>query len=282
MGGPARCRRSLSPSRARTARSAARCSPEHVDGVDIHRHARDTGLFLRQRLELFTTACEAVGHAHRQLVVHRDLKPSNLLVTAAGRPKLVDFGVARLLTEAGEQQSGQPRATRAYASPEQLQGEPVAVTDDVYSLGMILHELLTGHRPAVGPDGPVPDDALDADLRAITATALAQTAATRYPSVGALCEDIARYQTHHPVGARGGDALYRARRFIARHRLGVVGAVLVTASLVVGLSLVLMRARQADRERDAARLAATRVAQISEFLTRSCHSPIPTGRSGRR
>lgn len=239
---------------------------EHVDGVSITAYAHDARFTTRERLRLFLEVCDAVAHAHQRLVVHRDLKPSNLLVSADGRPRLVDFGVARLLTDTEAPFAEQPRATRAYASPEQLRGEAISATDDVHSLGVILLELLRGTRP--GPDDRSGVDALDPDLRAIAGRAAAPNAAARYPSVGALADDINRHLEHHPVLARGDDPLYRTRRFMARHRLGVLGTLAVAGSLIGGLSLALVHAQRADRERDAAQVAATTATEVSEFLTR--------------
>lgn len=241
---------------------------EHVDGVSIDRHAHESSCSRRERLGLFVAICEAVGYAHRQLVVHRDLKPSNVLVTAAGQPKLVDFGVARLLTESADGLATHSPATRSYASPEQLRAEPIAVTDDVYSLGVILHELLTGQRPGTDPDRGAPDAALETDLRAIVTTATAPQASERYPSALALGDDVTRFLTRQPVAARGGDRLYRAHRFVARHGIAVIAAATVLVSLLGGLSLALAQARRADQARDVAQVAAIKASRVSEFLTR--------------
>lgn len=249
---------------------------EYVDGVAIDHYVRDTRLSRRERLTLFVDVCHAVAYAHQQLVVHRDLKPSNLLVSADGRLKLVDFGVARLLTDAATLTTVLPQATRAYASPEQLRGEPIAVTDDIYSLGVLLRELMTPGRAEIDKvrDRDAADYrdttafALDPDIRAIIAMATAPAASTRYPSVGAFAEDIARHLEQHAVAARGDKRFYRAGRFIARHRMSVFGAVVVAVLLVSGLSLAVRQAQRADRERDAARIAATNATEVSQFLTR--------------
>ncbi len=241
---------------------------EHIDGIAIDRHAREASLTIQQRLVLFIEVCAAVAYAHRLLVVHRDLKPSNLLVTADGRPKLVDFGVARFLTEAATPPIGQPLATRGYASPEQLRGDPIAVTDDIYSLGVILQELLTGRRRASTSDTRNPLEALDRDLQAIIGAALAPLAADRYPSVEMLRDEIMRHLRREPVAVRSGERLYRWRRFVSRNRLGVAAATVVAVSLAAGLSIAMAQASRADRERDAARVAAINATQVSEFLTR--------------
>src|SRR5690606_2482942 len=123
---------------------------EHVEGEHIDRWCQARKLALRPRIELFLKVCAAVEHAHRHLVIHRDIKPANILVTAAGEPKLLDFGIARLLEgESAVQrtETGQRALTLAYASPEQVAGQPLSTATDVYSLGIVLYQLLTGARP---------------------------------------------------------------------------------------------------------------------------------------
>lgn len=265
---------------------------EFVAGLPIDRHARELSLPVEARLALFLAACDAVQYAHRNLVVHRDLKPSNLLVTGEGQVKLLDFGIARLLPD-GEQsdtatQTGSRLLTPAYASPEQLRGEPIAVASDIYSLGVILYELLSGQKPhpSVGRPphelardilelDPVPPShaaggpfgrRLRGDLDTIVAMALRKEPTRRYPSVEAFAGDIRRHLDGHAVSARGNSPGYRFRTFIRRHRMGVIAAVLVFVSLLSGLGAALSQARRADRARTAAEVETARAEQVAGFL----------------
>ena len=247
---------------------------EYVEGVPITVFARGSALSVPARLRLFLGVCDAVAYAHRQLVVHRDLTPRNVLVSADGRPRLVDFGVAIVMADAAAAIEPLPRATRGYASPEQLRGDPIAVTDDVYALGVILRELLSDAQPNSSTDR-VP---LRGDLLAIVNTAVAPGAGDRYPSVDSLAGDVRRHLALLPVSVLAHDPLYRAERFVARHRLAVLGAAVGVLSLVGGIALTLREAQRADRERDAAQAAAASANEVSEFLTRvlSLADPVET------
>jgi len=275
---------------------------EFVAGLPIDRHAREHALPLESRLRLFLAVCDAVQYAHQNLVVHRDLKPSNLLVTAEGQVKLLDFGVARLLPSAEPSESastltGSRLLTPAYASPEQIRGEPIAVASDVYSLGVILYELLTGrtpHRAEGRPphllaldileNEPVPPSAvvdgtagrrLRGDLDLIVAAALRKEPARRYQSVDAFADDIRRHLSGRPVTARGTSPAYRLRTFVWRHRTGALAVALVFLALVTGLGAALSQARKADRERNAARLETERAEQVAIFLANILHLADP-------
>jgi serine/threonine-protein kinase len=249
---------------------------EYVGGEPITGYCDRRRLGVAERLLLFAEACEAVQHAHRRLVVHRDLKPSNVLVAEdeQGRPrvKLLDFGIARLLDDAADEaltQTGRRRLTPAYASPEQVRGAAVTTAADVYALGVVLYELLAGTRPE-GPTRP-PSGAVTAEVAAARATtaerlrrrlrgdldvialkALREEAEARYPSVESLLDDIRRHRAGLPVSARPATAGYRVRRFVRRHRAGVVAAALVALALVGGMSTTLWQASLAARERDEA------------------------------
>ncbi len=236
---------------------------EWIDGVPITRFADEHGLGIAQRIPLFLQALQAVRHAHARLIIHRDLKPSNILVTPEGEVKLLDFGIARLLEDALGSEApatvagGAPRAlTPQSASPEQLAGEPLGTTSDIYSLGVVLYELLTGQRPyqlAAGGSsatslhaalvateiGAPSDAAIDADaaakrgttptglrgalagdLDAIVAKALMKDAALRYESAEAMSADLDRHLRHEPVLAarRSGWAYVAGRAAEERHR----------------------------------------------------------------
>lgn len=268
---------------------------ELVDGVPIDRHARERRLGVDDKVRLVREVGEAVEHAHRHLVVHRDLKPSNILVTVDGPVKLLDFGIAKLLSpdplEASDSVTRADRrfATPEYAAPEQLLGEPVSTLTDVYSLAALLYELLTGVRPYErregesvlermirGDEPTAPSTAVAAsdtdgelsrslggDLDAILLRALQTRPESRYPSMGAFLDDLTRYLEGRPVVARGDARWYRARRFARRHRAplaAAAGAVLLLAGSAAGLAL---QRAAVVAERDRAEAAAERAQQES-------------------
>ncbi|MFM9996635.1 MAG: protein kinase domain-containing protein [Phycisphaerales bacterium] len=221
---------------------------ELVEGVRIDEWCRvdgARGAAARRRAELIRVVAEAVHHAHRALVVHRDLKPSNILVTADGTPKLLDFGISRLLDPATDDACATlPGAlTPRYAAPEQLRGEPATTAADVFALGVVLYELLAGAPPwgdqAEGSGRPVPrrpsavDPSVPRDLDAIVLKAMAESPAERYGSAEALAEDLHRFLQGRPVKARVPSAAYRVRKFVRRHRVGTaLGA--AAAALILG------------------------------------------------
>jgi tetratricopeptide (TPR) repeat protein/predicted Ser/Thr protein kinase len=269
---------------------------EYVEGRPIQEFCREHELTIRQRCELFRKVCEPVTYAHRNLVIHRDLKPANILVTAEGSPKLLDFGIARLLSlDPGENTVGQTRSgsalTPAYASPEQRRGEAVNTSTDVYSLGAVLFEILTGQTPPANRDLSVerpigkPSEAvqdrrlrgdLAGDLDNIVLKATHPEQERRYQSVDHLSEDIGRYLTGRPVLAREDRFTYRAAKFIRRHRLAVVSGGLMAIALTAGVTMVLWEARQAELQRQRAE---RRVAQLVELSNRTLfdvHAAIET------
>ena len=273
---------------------------EYVEGRPLVEHCRHKGCDLAERLRLFGQVCEAVAHAHRNLVIHRDLKPDNILVDASGRVKLLDFGIAKLLD--GGEGGAAADLTRApftpdYAAPEQLTGEPATTATDVYALGVLLFELLTAERPwrsgdlpvasavrlllekeappasraareARGGNPPVPPRALEGDLDAIVAKCLRKPPEHRYESVAALWQDLERHLRREPVRAREGAGLYVLGRVLLKHRWAVAGAAAVLLSLAAGLAAFAWQARRAELERDVARRAGRREEAIRDHLTR--------------
>lgn len=269
---------------------------EFVEGEPITAYADRVGLSLRARLALFRVVCEAVEHAHRSLVVHRDIKPSNILVTRDGVPKLVDFGIARPLDgESAETTSVVRRMTPSYASPEQIRGERVTVATDVYSLGVLLYELLTGEHPfaadaantdevrrrVLQDDPRLPSEVmrrngarhgisardLVGDIDNILAKGLRKRAEDRFASVEQLSADLGRFIAGEPVAARAPAIAYRARKFVARHKAAVSAAALLFLALAGGLATTLWQARRAERERGVAVVALAQTTAVKDFLT---------------
>ncbi len=206
---------------------------EFVSGVALDQYAAEHELDTGERVALLREACGAVAHAHQNLVLHCDIKPANILVTAERRPKLIDFGVARIQDVVD---ASRPEGfTRAYTSPQRLNGEPATVADDIYSLGVVLHELMTGELPQAPIESAV---ALSGDLAAIARKATAPRRDARYDSVGAFDEDLRRWQEHRPVAAVGKDWRYRTRKLIERHPWRVAAASLALLGLVTALIVI--------------------------------------------
>lgn len=273
---------------------------EYVDGLRIDEYCRARALDIPARLALFRKVCAAIDYAHRNLVVHRDIKPSNVLVDGEGEPKVLDFGLARLFEDESSQAAPTVTEHRAltprYASPEQLKGEPLTISTDVYSLSVLLYELLAGASPyeatANDPaalhfaicdgDREPPSSAatresgggsasgreaareLKGDLDNIVLKGLRAEAGRRYGTVGELVDDIERYLRDEPVLARPDTWQYRTAKFLKRRRAPVLAAAGVVA-VVATLSALFV-----DRiltERDAAEAARARAEQVTEFLT---------------
>ncbi|MBE7420266.1 MAG: serine/threonine protein kinase [Ideonella sp.] len=206
---------------------------EFVDGRALDVHVADRRLSDRAIVQLLREVCAAVAHAHQHLVLHCDIKPANILVASDGHPKLIDFGVARIqdVIDASLPQG----FTRAYTSAQRLAGEPASVSDDVYSLGRVLAEVLTGSLPDSASDLP---PALDRELAAIIRKAVAPDRAQRYGSVKALDDDLGHWLARQPVSAMGSHWRYRARKLVQRHPWRVASASLALCALVGALGVI--------------------------------------------
>jgi tRNA A-37 threonylcarbamoyl transferase component Bud32 len=238
-----------------------------VEGRPIVEYAREHRLDLRRRLALFLQVCRAVEAAHRALIVHRDLKPSNVLVTEDGQVKLLDFGIAKLLDSDDETRTGMAAFTPAYAAPEQRFGGLVTTATDVYALGILLGELVTGQRLAggsgrtpssqiTGNEGPgvlpapppLTRRALRGDLDNIVLKAIELEPERRYASAGAFADDIERMLNGRPVAAHPPSRRYRAGKFVRRHRSGVAATAIFALGILAALGLALWQGRIARHE----------------------------------
>jgi eukaryotic-like serine/threonine-protein kinase len=244
---------------------------EYIAGARIDDYCQDRKPGRDAVLDLFVRACAAVSHAHQQLVVHCDLKPSNILVNAQGQPVLLDFGIAQLADRMADGEAEQTSAgyTPGYASPEQRRGDHVSVASDIYSLGIVLGDMLEAAGVEPGRE-----------LAAIIAKATRELPAARYASVDALCDDLARLRAHRPVQALPASLGYRASRFIRRNALAlgiVAGVVALATAFTWQVMAERDRARQAEVEARASEHAARRTAA---FLTSVFEGANPDTGSG--
>jgi serine/threonine protein kinase len=301
---------------------------EYVDGRSLVDYCDRKRLSIPERLRLFQKVCAAVQHAHQNLVVHRDLKPSNILVTNEGEPKLLDFGIAKLLDPTGSSGGPDETATSAramtpdFASPEQVRGEPITTASDIYSLGVVLYRLLTGRHPyristatpreiervvcetvsekpsdaVVESDASADDDTtrlsaseasvaraatperlrriLRGDLDNIVLMAMRKEPARRYATAAELSEDLRRYLEGMPVRARRDTVAYRARKFVARHKVGVAAAALAVVALVATSLVAVWEAHPARVQQARAERRFGDVRQLARSLLFEIHDSV--------
>ncbi len=296
---------------------------EYIEGRPLTTYCDEHALAVEKRLHLFQRACSAVQHAHQNLIVHRDIKPSNILVTAGGDVKLLDFGVAKLLSarvdaDATMTRVDQRMMTPQYASPEQIRGQRVTTATDVYSLGVVLYELLTSVKPykvkdvspeelsrAICETEPTkPSEAkssaaaggfshdnkpaataggsdlksLRGDLDNIVLMALRKDPERRYKSVEQFSEDIKRHLNGLPVIARKDTFTYRAAKLVSRNRLAATASLIVLLAIVTGLIVSIWQARVAARERNQARQEQAKAEQLNKFLQSILSAATPEDR----
>lgn len=292
---------------------------EYIEGVPITEYCENKKLDIKSRLKLFILVCDAVQYAHQNLIVHRDIKPGNILVNKQRRPKLLDFGVAKLLDETIMQKNINLTKTKMwhltpeYASPEQINGDAITTSSDIYSLGVLLYQVLTGFQPyliknisPVAISKIVTEDriikpseiyksnkspnelnssdeinkklsnTLKGDLDNIILKAMHKDPGQRYKSVQEFSDDINRYLTGLPITARKDTITYRVSKFVNRHRIGVALFVLFNLIVLFSISAIIYQGRIAAKERDKANIENKKFVKVNSFLQEMLSSVDPT------
>ena len=273
---------------------------EYVDGETLTEYCDNHRLTIQERLRLFLKICSAVSYAHRNLVVHRDIKPSNILINRDGEPKLLDFGLAKAFDIDGSKTQTALRAfTPAYASPEQIRGGNITTASDVYSLGVVFYELLTGVKPVnvedksfeeivetisnhdpIKPSSTDQDDdrgvgskLLRGDLDNIALTAIRKEPERRFGSVEEFANDIERHLDGRPISARANTTRYIVGKFVRRNRIAVAAGVLVSLAILIGVTISLWQGAIARRE-------AAKSDEVSTFLQIMLSTAVPESETG--
>lgn len=263
---------------------------EWIDGIPIHDYIKNKNPDLNTRLDLFEQICKAVMYAHANLIIHRDIKPSNILVTAEGTIKVLDFGIAKIMEENSEKESvthtGNLMMTAEYAAPEQINSKRASTSSDIYSLGILLHEMLTGtklrdfsgksaveisqlindYKPAKPSSVHLNGNNIPEELDLICVKAMRLEPENRYGTVQEFMDDIWRFRQRLPVSAKRATMPYRIKKFAGRHKGAVLAGIFGIVTTFIFILALIHQQKLTAQERDAARLEAEKSAQISQFL----------------
>ncbi len=254
---------------------------EFIDGLPLDTWIAQNKPPVRDIVRLFRTISAAVSCAHRNLIVHRDLKPGNILVTKEGEPRLLDFGIAKALASTNRTRTGQSAMTPEYASPEQVRGAAITTSSDIWSLGVLLYEMVGNQRPwgtnrspldlanAICDEPPTPLSNVDPDLERIILKAMHKEPDRRYATADQFSDDLQRFLDGYPITARPDTRAYRVRKFAARNRTAVIAAFLMLAIAAAGVFATLREARLANRRfNDVRKLANSYLFELNDSIER--------------